>query len=253
VDRVLRAYRNGTIFGTTFGDGPPTVLGLHGWARRARDFDHVFTGLDAVAIDLPGFGASPPPPEAWGSAQYAAALVPVIEELQTPVAPLVVVGHSFGGRVAVHLAAARPDLVRAVVLSGVPLVRVPGTTSRRPPVLAFRLGRALHRVGVVSETRMERLRQRYGSRDYASATGVLRQVLVQVVNETYEAPLRAIACPVELAWGELDDVAPVPVAEAAAALCSGAHLSVCAGAGHLTLTAAPDCVRAAIDRCLQLT
>ena len=132
-------------------------------------------------------------------------------------------------------------------------MRPPGAAARRRPVLAFRLGRALHRAGLVSERRMERLRQRYGSRDYASATGVLRQVLVRVVGETYEASIRAIAGPVELVWGELDDVAPLVVAEAATALCQAGHLSVCAGAGHLTLTSAPDCVRAAIDRCLQPT
>ena len=250
---MLRAFHDGAVFATTYGDGPPAVLGLHGWARRARDFDRVFAGLDAAALDLPGFGASPPPPDAWGSPDYATAVAEVIEELAQPTMPLVVVGHSFGGRVAVHLAAARPDLVRAVVLTGVPLLRPPGAASRRPPALAFRVGRALHRAGLVREPQMERLRQRYGSRDYAAATGVMRDILVRVVNESYEAPLRAITCPVEMAWGELDDVAPLAVAEAAAALCATATVTCCPGAGHLTLTEAPDCVRGAIDRCLQLT
>lgn len=255
LDGVLRAYRNGSIFATTHGDAAPAVLGLHGWARRARDFDRVFAGLDAVALDLPGFGASPPPPDAWGSPEYAAAVATAIEEIgdgERP-APLVVVGHSFGGRVAVHLAAARPDLVRALVLTGVPLVPAPGAPSKRAPALVFRAGRALRRAGLLNETRLEALRQRYGSRDYAAATGVMREVLVRVVNETYEAPLGAITCPIELAWGELDDVAPPTVAEAVAARCPTATVALCPGAGHLTLTAAPECVRAAVDRCLQLT
>jgi pimeloyl-ACP methyl ester carboxylesterase len=261
VDGVLRAFRNGTIFGTTFGDSPAAVLGLHGWARRSADFDGVFAGLDAVALDLPGFGASPLPPAPWSTADYAAAVADVLEELQppaiapaiAPATPLVVVGHSFGGRVAVHLGAARPDLVRALVLTGVPLVPPPSAPGRRPPALAFRAARALHRAGLVSEVRMERLRRRYGSADYAAADGVMREVLVRAVNETYEVPLRAVTCPVELVSGELDQVAPPSVAEAAAALCPSAHTSVCQGAGHLTLTTAADCVRAAVDRCLQLT
>jgi pimeloyl-ACP methyl ester carboxylesterase len=271
VDLVLRAYRNGSIFGTTYGDAPPAVLGLPGWTRTARDFDRVFAGLDAVALDLPGFGASPPPPETWGSPEYAAAVAPVIEEIsahhgtanqrtanhsaanQSSPASLVVVGHSFGGRVAVHLAAARPDLVRALVLTGVPLLRSPSATPRHRPALAYRFGRVLHRTSLVSDNGMERLRQRYGSRDYAAASGVMRDVVVRVVNETYEASIRAITCPVELAWGELDDVAPPAVAEAAAAVWPSATVSFCTGAGHLTLTSAPDCIRAAIDRCLQLT
>jgi pimeloyl-ACP methyl ester carboxylesterase len=255
VAAVLRAYRDGSIFGTTYGDAPPAVVGLHGWARQARDFDRAFAGLDAVALDLPGFGASPPPPEAWGSPEYAAAVAAVVEELtagRPAPAAVVVVGHSFGGRVAVHLAASRPELVRALVLTGVPLLPQPGAPRPRP-ALSFRVGRALHRAGLLKEARLEALRQRYGSRDYAAARGVLRDVLVRVVNERYDEPLAKITCPIVLAWGELDDVAPPAVAEAVAARCPTATLSVCPGAGHLTLTAAPDCIRAAIDHCLQLT
>ena len=231
------------------------VVGLHGWARSARDFDRVLPGLDALALDLPGFGASPPPPEAWGSPEYAAAVAPVLEELadgRPSRVAFVVVGHSFGGRVAVHLAASRPDLVRALVLTGVPLLPRPGGASRRP-ALGYRVGRALHRAGLLREARMEELRQRYGSRDYAAARGVMREVLVRVVNERYDEPLGRITCPIALTWGERDDVAPPAVAEAVAARCPTATLLICPGAGHLTLTAAPDCVRAAIDHCLQLT
>ena len=65
--------------------------------------------LDAVALDLPGFGAAPPPPEPWGTPQYADALSPLLDEL----GPVVVLGHSFGGRVAIELAHRRPDAVRA--------------------------------------------------------------------------------------------------------------------------------------------
>ena len=47
----------------------------------------------------------------------------------------VVLGHSFGGRVAVHLAPARPDRVGALVLTGVPLVRNPaGAGAGGPPL-----------------------------------------------------------------------------------------------------------------------
>ena len=248
---VLRAFADGRIFGTTHGDGPPVVVALHGWRRTSRDFDAVLAGLDAVAVDLPGFGASPEPPEAWGSAGYAEALVPVLaDELGAARTPLVVVGHSFGGRVAVELAAAHPTLVRGLVLSGVPLVRLPGRRPKRP-ALAFRAGRALHRLGLVGDERMERLRRRYGSSDYATATGVMRQVVVRVTGETYEEQLAALSCPVELVWGEHDEVAPPAVATASVALCRDARLFICAGAGHLVPTSAPDCLRAAVDRRLQ--
>src|SRR4051794_21014660 len=99
---MLTAYDDGRIFGERSGDGEPWVLALHGWRRTHRDVAASRDGPAAIAVALPGFGTSPPPPEAWGGAEYAKALVPVVDAMA---APVVVVGHSFGGRVAVHLAA----------------------------------------------------------------------------------------------------------------------------------------------------
>jgi pimeloyl-ACP methyl ester carboxylesterase len=220
------------------------VLALHGWRRTSTDFGATLDGLDALALDLPGFGASPPPPEPWGTAEYAHALGSVLAELPTPV---VVLGHSFGGRVAVRLAARRPEAVRALVLTGVPLVRPPGRPARRPAA-AFRVARWLHRRGVLPEARMEAVRQRYGSADYRAATGVMRDVFVRVVNEEYDDDLRALTCPVELVWGDDDTDAPPAVAGAAADLLADARVTFLPGAGHLTpLTAAPA-LRQALDR-----
>lgn len=240
---MLKAFAGGRLFGTVHGTPPPRVLALHGWGRTHRDFDAVLAGLDALALDLPGFGATPEPEAVWGAEEYAAAVVPVLEE------PVVVLGHSFGGRVAVHLAAGRPDLVRALVLAGVPLVRPPGRVPRRPP-LGYRLARALHRRGVLGEARMEGLRQRYGSADYRAAQGVMRGVHVKAVNETYEAELRALRCPVELVWGADDADVPVSVATAAAELVADARVTVLPGVGHLVPTVAAEDLRAALDRAL---
>ncbi|MGH9207574.1 MAG: alpha/beta fold hydrolase, partial [Acidimicrobiales bacterium] len=78
--------------------------------------------------------------------------------------PVVVLGHSFGGRVAIHIAATHPDRVKALVLTGVPqLVRTAGRPKRS--AMAFRLARLAHRRGLVSDDRMNRIRHRYGSID----------------------------------------------------------------------------------------
>ena len=239
---MLQAFASGRLFGATFGSGAPWVLALHGWRRSHEDFAETLRGVEAVAIDLPGFGATPPPPEAWGGAEYAGAIAPVLDELA---GPAVVVGHSFGGQVAVHLAAARPDAVAALVLTGTPLFRAAG--GRKPPI-GFRLARALHRRGLLGEARMEALRQRHGSADYRAATGVMRDVFVKVVNEPYEAQLGSLSQPVELVWGDDDAEVPLAVAERAASVIPNARLTVCRGAGHLTPLTAPDKIRDALLR-----
>jgi pimeloyl-ACP methyl ester carboxylesterase len=241
---MLKTFGGGRLFGASFGNGQPWVLALPGWTRTHRDFDGVLDGLDAIALDLPGFGAAPPPPQAWSTAEYAEYVVPVLDDL----APgAVLLGHSFGGRLAVHLAATHPEKVGAMVLSGVPLVASPGTRRRRSP-LAFRVGRSLHRRGLIGEARMEALRQRYGSSDYRAATGVMRDVLVKAVNETYEASLAAFPGPIELVWGVDDDQVPLATAEAAAAVCADATLTRCSGVGHFVPLRAPDALKAAVER-----
>jgi pimeloyl-ACP methyl ester carboxylesterase len=77
-----------------------------------------------------------------------------------------VVGHSFGGRVAIPLQAMVPDRIERMVLTGVPLLDREGRRSR--PATAYRLVRRLHRMGVVGDERMEAMRNRYGSADYRS-------------------------------------------------------------------------------------
>jgi pimeloyl-ACP methyl ester carboxylesterase len=241
---MLSAFDDGRLFGSSSGSGVPWVLALHGWQRTHRDFARVLEGVDAIAVDLPGFGASPPPPEPWGAARYADAVLPVLDRFD---GPAVVLGHSFGGRVAVHLAAAHPERVGALVLTGVPLLRPPGTGAARV-ARPYRLARFLHARGLLSETRMEAMRQRYGSQDYRQATGVMRAVHVIAVNETYEPQLAQVRCPVDLVWGDQDTAAPVAVAEQAALLIPDAEVTVLAGVGHMTPLEAPDALAAALRR-----
>jgi pimeloyl-ACP methyl ester carboxylesterase len=240
---VLRSFGDGTFFGEMYGSEMPRALALHGWRRTRDDFRDVLDGLDAVALDLPGFGSSPPPPEPWGSADYANALTPVLTELKLPA---VVLGHSFGGRVAVHLAATNPDAVAALVLTGVPNLVRRDRGGARPP-LPFRVGRALHRRGLIGDARMEALRQKHGSEDYRAAEGVMRDVLVRVVNESYEDQLRQIRCPVELVWGEHDTAAPVDGMRRAADLLGDARVTV-VPCDHHTPVHEPAALRAAVER-----
>jgi pimeloyl-ACP methyl ester carboxylesterase len=250
---MLRSLADGALFGEAWGDGPARVVALHGWRRTHADFAGVLGptapggALAAVAPDLPGFGATPPPPEAWGSADYAR-LVARLVDTEAAGNPVVVLGHSFGGRVGVMLAAERPDLVAGLVLTGAPVAPRPGPR-RRPPA-RYRLVRTLRHLGLASEARLERARQRYGSADYRASDGVVRQVLVRLLTEDYEPALRSLRCPVEMVWGDDDVEAPPAVAEAVRRIVPSATLTLCPGAGHLTPLRAPGELRAAVDRLL---
>jgi pimeloyl-ACP methyl ester carboxylesterase len=245
---ALRAFAEGALFAEVIGDGHPRVLALHGWGRRGADYRPSLDGIDALAVDLPGFGASPPPELAISAVGYAEMIAPVLDEFG---APPVVVGHSFGGRVAVCLASAQPDKVGKLVLTGSPLIRlVPAKT----PSIGYRALRGLNRIHLLSDQRMEQIRRSRGSRDYRAATGVMRDVLVRVIGESYEPELRSLRSRVYLLWGAQDREVPVAVAEAALrAIREGggnAELEVLPGVGHLLPLEAPDDLRRVVEEAL---
>ena len=237
---MLQAAASGQVFVERSGDSPPEVVGLHGWGRSRTDLLAALGGFAYASLDLPGFGHSPEPAPGYGSREYAALCAEVLTEL-TP-EPCVVVGHSFGGRVAVCLAAEHPELVRGLVLTGVPLLRR-GTAGK--PALRYRVGRSLHGHGLLSDQRMEALRQKFGSADYRAASPVMRTVLVKVVAESYEDQLGRLQCPTTLVWGAHDTAAPLAVAEAAVAMTPHAELQVVDDADHDLPLTHPDAIASA--------
>jgi len=238
---ALRSFLDGTLFAEVYGEGRPNVLALHGWGRRGRDFAMMMEGFSGIAPDLPGFGSTPAPDEVIGADAYADIVAGVLGQFDRPP---VVVGHSFGGRVAVCLAARHPGQVGPLVLTGVPLIRAQKTIT---PAIGFRVVRRLHRMGVVSDERLEQEKRKRGSADYRAATGVMRDILVKVVNESYESQLQRVSTPIRLVWGADDTEVPVSVAETAQSFIADSSLEVLAGVGHFVPLQAPGSLRAAVE------
>ncbi len=221
---ALTALLGGSVLAEKTGKDPK-VLALHGWGRTRADWARVLSGTASLAVDLPGFGASPEPPAAWGSREYAELLAPLLSD-----GGWTLLGHSFGGRVAVQLAAACPESVDKLVLTGVPLLRRTGT-GKAPA--AFRAAKWLHAKGFLSDAKMEAERRKRGSADYRAAQGVMRDTLVMLVNEDYRDLLPQVSAPVSMVWGAHDTAAPLSMAQEAAKLFASATLTVSDASGHL--------------------
>jgi pimeloyl-ACP methyl ester carboxylesterase len=231
---VLTAFLDGTLFGEKSGSGDPEVIFLHGWGRTHADFSEdaavlLADGVTSLALDLPGFGATPAPASSEGTRSYVRNVIAVLEELG--VRPRWLVGHSFGGRIAVQVAAERPDLVGGLILTGVPLLH---RQDRRRPSLRYRVVRYFVKRGWLSSERLERARKKYGSADYQRLSGVMREVFVSTVNESYESSLRELRCPVWLVWGREDREVPVEILTLARPLMTApCEVEIVDSVGHL--------------------
>jgi pimeloyl-ACP methyl ester carboxylesterase len=116
-----------TAFPTTGGfDEQATLFCLHPADASSRTFDRVLSALADVrsvyAPDLPGYGESDSSP-ARSVADAAAAISELADDLRLRQIDLL--GIQYGAEVALELAAARPELVRRLVLAGVPSAERP--------------------------------------------------------------------------------------------------------------------------------
>jgi pimeloyl-ACP methyl ester carboxylesterase len=196
------------VFGTS---GPVHLVFMHGWGGSRESLRGIATLFEPThrihLLDLPGFGDAPPPPADWDTVKYTDLVQRYLHDRVK--GPVVLVGHSFGGRIGVRLAARRLPEIRALVLMGVPGLPTPGWSRSRLRRAGIRgLRRVLRALQPVTGSGpIDWHTRRFGSKDYLAA-GPLRTVLVRVVNEDLTASAAAIDCPVLLLWGSEDRETP---------------------------------------------
>jgi pimeloyl-ACP methyl ester carboxylesterase len=233
------------------GSGPPLVL-LHGALSDSRDWrpqlDALSDEFTVVAWDAPGCGRSSDPPEHFSLADYADCLADFVEvvDLERPH----VLGLSWGGGLAIQLAGRRPRIPRTLVLSGA----YAGWAGSLPAeVVDARLQQCLREAELPPE---QWVRDSIpGLLTDAAPPETVDEVVaimcdarpagyVTMARGFAEADLRdvlpTIAVPTLLLYGEVDQRAPLPVAEAIHEQIPGSTLVVLPGVGHLCNVEASD-------------
>lgn len=247
--RVRYVRRKGAE--TAAGDVPIVIL--PGWGAHLEAVGPILTALeggsDLIAVDLPGFGESEPPPEAWGVADYARFVAEFLDELGVSRAHLV--GHSHGGRVSIYLATERPERVERLLLVDSAGIRPRRTWRYRRRVAVAKLGKAAAAIGGPPGKRLqERMRARVASRDYLEASEAMRGTFRRVIAEDLTDRLPRIGAPTLLVWGDQDDDTPLWMAHRMEELIPDAGLVVLEGAGHYSYADAPGQFRAVARRFL---
>ena len=176
------------LLGTWVGTRSSDILGTSQGAERYGT---------QINFDFPGFGNRHPPTD-WGTADYADAFARWIATL--PPARRIWIGHSFGCRVGLQLAARHPGLIDGLFLiaaAGLPRSRTPFQRLKiRTKIAAFKALKVLPRLGFDTAS----LAAKFGSADYRGA-GSMRSILVKVVREDLTETARHVKCPVQLVSG----------------------------------------------------
>jgi pimeloyl-ACP methyl ester carboxylesterase len=225
------------------GSGPPLLL-LHGWGASKElmaPLAQRLHGYRIVVPDLPGFGATLPPPDAWGVDEYAAWVIALLDRLGIERAH--VVGHSNGGRVAIAVATAHPGRVGRLVLTDSAGIRPHHGLRYRGRLATFKLIRAASRWRWVPPVLRDIARRRAalrGSADYRAASGTLRASMVRLVNADLRPQLARLTTSTLLIWGARDQETPLSDARVMERLIPDAGLVVFEGSGHFAYAEEPD-------------
>ena len=213
------------------GNGHDVIL-LHGWGQNKEMMlpieEHLSAHFRVWNFDFPGFGKSENPPIAWDVSDYVAFLESFIEgnAIKEPI----LIGHSFGCRVAIRYAARHHDVAK-MCLTGAAGIRRPLTSKQKCKIAFYHFGTAVLRF-LKQDDLLEKLRNRSGSADYRQAKGVMRLTLVKVVNDDVHPILKEVLCPVLLVWGEKDEAVPLEMARIMEAEMPNAGLAIFEGDDH---------------------
>jgi pimeloyl-ACP methyl ester carboxylesterase len=218
-----------------------TVVVLHGWGGRIESMGPVLACLQArfrvLAVDLPGFGDAPAPTEVWGTADYARWLAGLLRSRSLERAHFL--GHSFGGKVALTLAATDAALIDKLILVDASGLRSAPSLGARLKRAASHGGRFAGRLGPPGRAFRDLVYRQVASADYRDA-GPLRPTFVKIVNEDVTELLQRIAAPTLLVWGGRDDDVPVQHGLTMERLIPDAGLVVLEGAGHFSYLDQPE-------------
>jgi len=211
------------VYYEQMGENGPNLLLLHGWGCSVKHFEPIAKDLSrdyrVTVIDFPAHGSSDRPPEPWGVKEYAACVKDLMEQLQ--IVPADLIAHSFGGRVALYLAANEPELVNRMVITGGAGLKKEPTEEQKKRSAAFQKKKKqlegltkLPLIGGFAEKSLEALRKKYGSADYNALDAEMRKTFVKVISEDLRPLLPKIHASTLLIWGEKDQDTPLWMGQA---------------------------------------
>jgi pimeloyl-ACP methyl ester carboxylesterase len=223
-----------------------TVILLQGWGTDLGVYDSVANAINEkyrfVQFDLPGFGASDEPREAWNVDAYADFFCKFMQALNIQKATLI--GHSYGGRIIIKLAArdSIPFEIKNIVLIDSAGIMPKRSFKQRYKIRKYKIIKRIVNVKIIYALFPELIddwRSSQGSADYRNASPMMRQCMVMAVNEDLTELLPRIKQDTLLIWGDKDTATPISDGKLMEERIPNSGLCVLEGCGHFSFLEKP--------------
>jgi len=214
------------------------ILILHWWNLSAEKFEPLQIefrkrGYKVYCPDLPGFGKSEFPEKPLFLVDYVNFIKDFLSKNKLD--KVIIIGHSFGGRISIKMTYKKPNLVQSLILTGAPgampipkckvvffiLLAKVGKEVFKLPFFKFFQDKArifLYKIARAS--------------DYYNTDEKMQETFKNIVRENLEPSLSKINVPTLLLWGREDKIIPLWVAEKMNKLIKNSSLSIINDARH---------------------
>lgn len=214
------------------------IVVLHGWGLSAKIFEPLVSELrgahfQVLAPDFPGFDSLHIPTKPLTLADYADFLDSYLRKhhIEKPI----LIGHSFGGRVALKYQCTYPNNVSALILTGVPGFTPISRKKLAIFIMIAKIGGTLLSLPILYRLK-DRVRLWYyyvvGARDFYRAESVMRDTFKRIVQEELVTSMKKVCVPTILVWGADDIIVPVPIAKKMKETIGNAQLIILPNSGH---------------------
>lgn len=237
---MFATVKNQSLYYQVVGKGTPLLL-LHGWGTDSSNFWNLVEPLrdqfTLWLIDLPGFGKSDPPQSSWQVMDFAKLVAQFIRE--NDIKHPDVLGHSFGGRVAIKLASHYPDAVNRLILEDSAGIKPKkGVRSYFLYILAKFIKYLVPNIANL-KVRLRHLLYSSIESDYETVDS-LRETFLRTIDEDLRGDMKKITNQTLLIWGENDRVVSLADGKKIYQAVPNSRLEVIEGAGHSPHLDNPD-------------
>jgi len=235
-----------TVNFKTIGEGDTSIILLHGWgidSDRYKETAKQLTcqaknlGLHPKIIipDLPGFGKSDEPKENWQLDDYVdfvdkfnelvmrkrgfELIKNIIKNFDPKTAvhekknnKIILIGHSFGGRIAIKYASKYPGKIEKLILTGAAGIKHPLDKKQRLFYVASKIGKKIFSLPVINKLERQAKRVLYKAtreKDYFTASPKMKEVMKNALSEDLTPVLNQVNIPTLLVWGRDDRSTPL--------------------------------------------